>query len=242
MLKITKDSLSGGADTSDVIMALAHSTAKIAAGSIADLTDNSGGAAADGDLPDVPLCNTAPAVGNNVPTKAAAETALGQVKDALTELAGKIIAIHARVPAFNAAPVNNIGGTAPDGTIAAVTVAPAADNVGPRVARAGFNASLTVCRDRLRELQADTNVLAVACGLSPTTGDAGGVSLASTYDHVYDVISTDTGAAPADSSGSTTVAESTASLTALRDGIKEVATKLNAITSDAGPAATVIAG
>jgi hypothetical protein len=38
------------------------------------------------------------------------------------------------------------------------------------------------------------------------------------------------------------VAESTASLTALRDGIKEVATKLNAITSDAGPAATVIAG
>lgn len=241
MPRISKDTLGASPAVTAAILALAQTQAKNAGSTIADIVDNGGGAAADGALPDVPLCVTAPAVGNNVPTKAAAEAALGQVRDALQEIGDKIIAIHARVPVFGNAPVNAIGGTASDGTIAAITVAPAADNVGPRVAFAGFNATVTACRDRIRELQADLNVLLVACGIAPLTGTALGQSVAATYDHNYALIDTNTGAAPADSSGSVTVAESTTSLTALRDAVKELSTKLTAITTDTGPAATLFA-
>lgn len=242
MIRVGRDVFSGGAGLADgqlsgMIRALATNTAKIAAGTVADLTDNSGGAAADGAIPDVPLCTTAPAVDDNVPTKAAAETALGKVKDGLTEIAAKIAAVAARVPAFSV--TNNIGGAAADGTIAAFTVAPTADNTGPSVSRTGFNAVVTAARNLVRELASDINVLAVACGVAPLTGTAAGTKI-NVPDHVYAALSTDTGAAPADESGSVTVAESTASLTALRDAVAEMAAKLNAITTDTTPAAVLI--
>ena len=64
-----------------LIIALAISVAKGAVAPVADLIDNSGGAASNGALDAVPLSNTAPAIGANVPTKAAAEASLVAVKD-----------------------------------------------------------------------------------------------------------------------------------------------------------------
>jgi hypothetical protein len=238
-IRITKDNLTGGAATAPIIIALAQGLAKISAAVVADLVDSSGGAAPDGVMGAVALCTTAPAVGANVPTKAAAETALGLVKDGLMEIAAQVVAVALRVPLF--VPVNNIGGTAADRTIGAITVAPTADNVGPRVAFAGFNASLTQCRQVLQELEVDVNALMVGCGVAPLTGKAT-TSLAGLYDRTYAAISTATGTAPVDSSGSVTVAESTASLTALRDGIAELAARLNLVTTDTAPISVVIAG
>jgi hypothetical protein len=240
-MRISKDNMGDATDRTNVLLLLARSTAKIAAGSVADLIDNGGGAAGDTAIGDIPLCPTAPAVGANVPTKAALETALGQVKDGLTEIGAKIIAIHARVPIFGAAPVNNIGGAAADGTIAAITVAPAADNVGPRASRAGLNALIPAYQAGILELKRDINSLAVACGTAPLTGTAGASEATTTWDHNYAALGTDTGAAAADSSLAPSVAESTATLTAMRDAIKEMSTALNLITSDNTPAASVFA-
>jgi hypothetical protein len=240
-MRISKESLSGGGDTTDILLALAKTTTKIAVGTVADLTDNGGGAAGDGAVPDLPLCPTAPAVGANVPTKAALEVSLGQVKDGFTEIGAKIIALHARAPVFGAAPINNIGGAAADGTIAAITVAPAADNIGPRASRAGLNALIPAYQTCLLELIRDVNVLAAACGTATLAGAGGGNVATTAYDHTYAVLSTDTGAAAADSSFAPSVAESTAFLTACRDAIKELSTALNAMTSDATPAASVFA-
>jgi hypothetical protein len=241
MPRINKDNLGDASDRIGVILALARSTAKIAAAPVADLIDNGGGVAGDTVIGDIPLCPTAPAVGANVPTKAALETALGQVRDGLTEIAAKIIAIHVRVPLFGAVPVNNIGGAAADGTIAAITIAPAADNVGPRASRAGFNALIPTYQACILELKRDINSLATACGTAGLTGTAGGNEATTAWDHTYAVLGTDTGAAAADSSFAPSVAESTATLTAMRDAIKEMSTALNLITSDTTPAAAVFA-
>jgi hypothetical protein len=236
MIRISKDSLAGGAALGPIVLAMASFQAKQSVATLADLTDNSGGAVADGVVPNVPLATTATIAGGNVSTKAAVETLLGAVRDGLTEIGAKVAAIAAKVPAFTV--TNNIGGAAADGTIAAIGNNPAADNVGPRCNKANFNTLVKAYRTCIRELERDVNALATACGLARLTGDAAGDHV--TNDHVYALLSTDTGTAAVDSSGGIAAADATAVFTALRDCIAELAAKCNAMTTDTVPAVQIV--
>jgi hypothetical protein len=236
MLKITRENI-GGSSTA-ILLVLATVQAKNAAASLADLTDNTGGSP-DGSLTNVVLPATAPAVGANVPTKAAVETILGTIRDGLTEVGAKVVALTGRVPAFTA--TNSVGGAAADGTLAAIGVAPTADNVGPRCSKAGFKGIAQAYIDLIREMARDVNVLLVACGQAPLNGTGGGAHH-NPKDHVYAALSTDTGAAAADSSLGMVAAECNGCLAALRDDVSELAHALNLLTTDTGPAAQIIVG
>lgn len=247
MIKIETKSFAGGAKLTDgtladAVRALAQNFAKTAAAALGDLTDNSGGAAADGTVGAIPLATTAPGAGDTCPTKAEVETALGTVKNALTEIGAQIGVVAAAVPAFT--PTNNIGGTAADGTIAAVTVAftGAAGTGGTCVLRTGFNTIVTDIIGRIIQLGSDINELCVATAETPLDLSALTAAYEATdYDHIYDVISTATGTSPADGTGSITDGEGEATMAALAAAVKELATALNSITGAGTPAVEVIA-
>lgn len=241
MIKINAKTFSGAANVhngvlASVLMSLAGGIAKTAAGTVADLTDNGGGAAADGTIAAIPLATGTPAAGATCPTKAEIETDFGQVKDALTEIAAKIVAVAAKVPAFT--PTNSIGGTAADGTIAAITTA-ITGATASRVAKTGFNSVTTALRDGVATLARDVNALARATGISELTDNSGGVAA---FNNTYAAINVSTGTAAADGTASVVSSEATATLVALANAVKELSTKLNAITSDTAPTPAVIIG
>lgn len=239
MLKINRKTFSGAANVhngvlADILISLAGGVAKNAAASVADLTDNGGGAAANGTIDLIPLATGTPAAGANCPTKAEIETDFGLVKDALTEIGAKLIAIAAKVPAFT--PTNNIGGTAADGTIAAITTAIVGSNAN-RVQKAGFNTVAKALRNGVAQLARDVNGLATATGQGSVDDNSGGVPALS---HTYAAIPVDTGAVAVDGTTSVVSAEATATLTAFANAVKELSTKLNAITSDTPATPSVI--
>jgi hypothetical protein len=241
MLKISADLFQGGSYLADgslagALRSMAQFQAKVKANTIAALTDNSGGAAADGTIGAIPLASTAPLTGDTCPTKAEVETALGTVKDALTELAAKVVTYAAAIPAF--VPTNSIGGTTADGTIGAITAAFTGATSG-RVALAGFNSCVTAAAYVLAEIARDVNVLCTACGVTPlvTTN----LPTLTTFDNTYAALSTDTGTAAANGLTSITDAEGEATMAAFAAAIKEVATKLNALTDDTVPTLGAVA-
>lgn len=237
-MKIGRKTVAGGAGMgmlADSVRALAQGVAKTAADAVAPFTaDNSGGAASDGTMPAIPAMASTPASGASCPTKATVETALGTVRDAFMEIAAKITAIAAVVPAFT--PTTSIGGTAADGTIAAIGALTGATSA--RVARTGLEAQVAAYRAVLANLTADVNALAVATG-----EDELGHSLDAYIvgDHVYAALTTDTGAAASDGTASVVTAEATAVFTAFADSIAELADKLDTIVDGTALPVTVIA-
>jgi hypothetical protein len=228
MFKIKADTIAGGANVATGGLATALRSvlqiqARSAASSVAALTDNSGGAAADGTVGAIPLCTTTPATGATCPTKTEVETAFGTVKDALTEIGAKIAAYATAVPAFT--PTNSIGGAAADGTIAAITVAFTGATTG-RVAKTGFNAVVADVTALIAQLGNDVNALATAVGVAEL--DLSAVT-ATDYTHTYAALATSTGTAAADGTASVDDTEAEASMTAIAAAVKELATKLNAL-------------
>lgn len=238
MPKLYRKMFSGAANVhngvlADILISLAGGIAKNAAAPVADITDNSGGVAPDNTVALVPLAKATPAAADVCPTKAEIETDFGQVRDAYSEIARQIGLIAAKVPAFT--PVNNIGGTAPDGTIGAITTAITGGT--PRVAKAGFNAVTTRLVNLLGQLIIDVNALAVATGQTALIDNTNGSPV---FSHTYAAVSVDTGTAAADGTTSVASADATATLVAFANSIKELSTKLNAITSDTPAAPSVI--
>lgn len=123
---------SGAKSTSEVFRALAQGQAAIAldGASVTDLTDSSGGTAADAIA--LPKHFTATAVdGTNLAGKASTETALGLVVDGLLEV---MATANACATGIGIATVtDNSGGTAANDTIAAMTVAVTGAATGAQV-------------------------------------------------------------------------------------------------------------
>lgn len=241
MPKINRKTFSGAANVhngvlADVLIALAGGIAKNSAASVADLTDNGGGAAADGTIAVIPLATGTPVAGASCPTKAEIETDFGLVKDALTEVGAKILQVSAKVPAFT--PTNSIGGAAADGTIAAITTA-ITGATAARVSKTGFNAVVNRIRKAVAQLARDVNALATATGQTLLADNSGGVD---TFNHTYAALDVSTGTAAVDGTTSVVSAEATATLTACANAVKELSSKLNAITSDTPATPSVIVG
>ena len=198
--------------------------AAVVATTLADLTDNSGGAAADGTVGAIPIPAAFTEVGTASAQKAGFETALGTVKNALTELAAKVVAAKAIVPATDC--TNSVGGTAADGTIAAITVA----LTGVATSIAAYAGSKTVCeniRNYYATLICETNKLAVAVGVAKLVDSTGGSIISPA---TLGALSIDTGTA-VDGTALSGISEvgGEAFLVACADATKEIATKLNAL-------------
>lgn len=223
----------------NILEALAAGQGKQSAATVADLTDNSGGAAANGVIAAIPL--PVAAAGPGV-TKADAEAALVTVKNALTEIAAKVVAVQAKVPAT--ALTNSIGGSAADGTIAAITKN-TANGADTFVRAAGMIGVARIVIDDVATLARQVNALARATGVTPLVDNSGGQAL---YGAAVTVaaLSTDTGTAStgADATTNATVTATTANafLSAVADAVKELATTLNAITADGTPVPVVVIG
>lgn len=101
---------------------LAQSLARIAASTVADLVDNSGGQTADGTIEAIGSFVPAALGSSDAAQKAELEAGFANATDALKELIAQVNLLNARVPALTGALVDNIVGTAADGTIAALDV------------------------------------------------------------------------------------------------------------------------
>lgn len=197
--------------------------AAVVATTLADLTDDSGGAAADGTVGAITIPPAFTEAGTASAQKAGFETALGTVKNALTELAAKVVAAKAIVPATDM--TSAIGGTAADGTIAAITVA----LTGVNTSIAAYAGSKTVCeniRNYYATLICEVNKLCVAVGVTKLVDSTGG----SIISPALGALSVDTGTA-VDGTALSGISEvgGEAFLVACAAATKEIATKLNAL-------------
>jgi hypothetical protein len=207
--------------------------AAVVATTLANLTDSSGGAAADGTLNAIPV----PAAGFTEAATASAqkagfETALGTVKNAITELAAKVVALKAIVPATDLA--NNVGGTAANGTIDAITVTLTAVNTSI-VSFATGSVVMKNVRNYLYTLAIEVNKLCVALGVTPVVIAQGEWSAVATP---LAALSTDTGTAVDGTAASgVSKAAGDAFLAACAAATKELATKINALHAVTNPVA-----
>lgn len=210
--------------TSDfaVLRALAQDNCRRVSGAITPVTNNSGGTAGTGITVRPTLTNEANAA-TNLAQKAATETALGTVLDALGELATKANATATAlgITGFT----NNAGGTTPDGTIGAVTVSTTAATTG--VVKAATETTLDLLDDLQYQVFLLVNKLAGATGVTTLTSNYVKATSATV---AAITISGGTAADP----GVTKVAID-AALTAYRANIKTLATTLIAVNTVAVP-------
>jgi hypothetical protein len=244
MIKVTKKFFSGSSKVFDgtlasVIRSVLQNQTVIAAGTITDLTDNGGGTA-DGDIEAAVILANHALSGTDSAQKAATEAAFGTVRDALSEVLRQANLIRAVVPAFPAL-TNNLGGTAPDGTVGAITKT--VNGVGTSLASAvGVRSVYAAHYAAVLQATHFVNQLCEAVGVTPVAVPQGAVPGVST---TFAALSTDTGAA-VDGSDATNAnagvlaTEVSAALTHLADAVKELTTKLNAVTSGT-PTITVVA-
>lgn len=152
---------------------LAQALARIAASTVADLIDNSGGQTANGTLEAIGSFTPAALGTNDAAQKAELEAGFANATDALKELIAQANLLNARVPALNGPLVDNIVGTAADGTIAAIDVS--YTGVGTAMASAtGANVVLARLKNALAQLTLHVNRLAVACGAAEIADLSGG--------------------------------------------------------------------
>lgn len=244
-IKINKHTFSGTSKIFDgtlalTLMALAQGQTVIAAGTVSDLTDNTGGSA-NGALTELPaLANAALGEGDCTP-KAGLETALGTARSALSEIIAQLNAFRAVVPAFDAL-TDNTGGASADGTVSAVTVTVA--GAGEDLASAvGTRAVIENLAKGVAQAVHYVNRAAASVGQASITGTLGVVPSISP---TFAAISLDTGTAvdgsdDTDANAALKATDVDAALTAIRDAIKECVVKLNACTAGV-PAITVVAG
>jgi hypothetical protein len=209
---------------------------RIAASAVAALTDSSGAPASTGTVGTAGAFTLAALGSTDCATKAALETDLGNVTDGLKEIIAQSNLLHAHVPALDAVLVDNLAGTAADGTIGAITDT----GVGAGAALAGAvgaNLFIAGVESRVSQLIVHVNKLAVACGVASLI-DATGVK--TVYSPTFAALSpadtgvTESGADATPANAVIKAADVTVKLTALAKGIKEMATTLNACRSATG--------
>lgn len=198
--------------------------AAVTATTLAAMTDNSGGAAADGTVGAIPNIAAFTEAGTASAQKAGFETALGKVKDGLTELAAALVALKGIVKASDI--TQSIGGAAPDGTIAAYTVSLTAVNTSI-ASYAGTTTIVENIRNQFHTLVTETNKFAVATGVAKLTNNVGGKVISPA---TLPALSVDTGTAVSGTALSgISKAGGDAFLAACAAATKELSTKINAI-------------
>lgn len=214
--------------TESIILELVKYNARGITSGVSALTDSSGGTNASAIVAASTSLVNAANSGTNLAGKATAETALGTVVDALGELYAKANA-YATVLAIDTV-TNSGGGTAPDGTVGAVTVAVTAAATGAQAVTT--NATLDAINTSFYKLGVLVNKIAIAQGKAKLALPAGYV-----YTNAVAALSTDTGTAA--DPGITKVAFD-AELVKLRANVASVAFILNSF-NDGNTVATVIA-
>lgn len=235
MTKITNKTFSGTSKVFDgtlaaVIRELLQNQGRALAATITDLTDSSGGTANGTIEAKVTVANYL-LVSTNGAQKAATEAGFVTVKDALTEVVAQLNNVRAVVPAF-AALTNSIGGTAADGTVAAVTQS--VSGVGTSLASAvGVRTVYDSLLASIHQARYYVNALAVATGKTVIATASTDVPSVST---VFAAIATSTGTAVSGADATNTNAgvsatNASAMLLHLANAVTELTTKLNTITS-----------
>lgn len=196
--------------------------AAVSATTLADLTDNGTGAAANGTVNAITIPPAFTEAATASAQKAGFETALGTVKNALTEIAAKVVAAKAIIPATDI--TQAVGGTSPDGTIAAITKSLTAVNTSI----AAYAGSKTVCeniRNYIATLVCEMNKLCVAVGVTKLVDQTGGAIISPA---TLGALSIDTGTA-VDGTALSGISKAggDAFLTACADAVKELSTKWN---------------
>lgn len=194
-----------------------------------DLTDNSTGAAADGTIGAIPQVTKAAVGTNDAAQKAELEAAFGNVVDALKEIIARVEAIRGKVPFYGAALVDNLSGTAADGTIGAIDKV--MTGVGASMAKAAdVQTVVSALRDRIAQATYWVNLCAEACGKTLITDNSGGTkSFSKTFAAVTTTVSTASGA-DATTNAIVKATDMGTTLTAMADAVAELAAKLNACT------------
>lgn len=245
VLRITAGQFSGASKMFDGTLAAAlrqilQRDAAAAVASIDPLTDNSGGTKGtkivDPGFPAAFTAGTTDAV-----AKAEFETALGAVRDALKELIAKTNAIRAVLPAGDAL-VDNLGGTAADGTIAAIDVSmTGTSSGGALVSQARANALLKAYYSRIEQLTYHVNKYAVATGREPLVCDTWKRrDNQRAFGATFAALSTDTGAAVS-AAATLSKAAADALLVKLAANVATLADKLAEVVNGQAPV-TVVAG
>lgn len=207
------------------ITALVKQNARAVVAGVADLTNNAGGSAGNVTALSVALANEANNA-TNLAQKAATEAALGTVKDALVELYAKANEYATKLGI--ATVTYNGGGTAADGTIAAITVATTAAATG--VQAAAMNANLAALNTAFYNAAILVNKLAFATGYDPV------VVFKDTAKTTIAALAVDGGTA---ADPGVTKAAVDAELVKARTNVTTLAVKLNAINAGMGNALVV---
>lgn len=209
---------------------LAQDVAKIYADSFSNLTDNSTGLTTGAlTLPTVSgLANTA-ASGSSLAQKAATETQLGLIRDAFQEIATRTIALHTKLGLGTVAYTG--GGTAADGTIAAISDTITGATTG--VTLASMTPIVSTYNDALTYLAAKINDVATATGIAPLDNSAlAGITIANPA-----TLSVDAGTA---ADPALTLVAVGAIVKGYEDNIGRMAAKLNAFTTLGNASTSVI--
>lgn len=230
--KSTAGRIDGGSNQ-HLIVAIAQQHARQAASAVSALTDSSGGtASASRVVVDVlaDLANVANS-GGNLATATSALASLNLVKDALLELATKANAVADAV-GFSAADkiVYNGGGTAVDGTIAAI----AASTAGATGAQAtNLNASILALNEAMFSVSHLVNKLAIAQGKPQLV-----IQIDGEYDETVAAI---TLAAGSDASPGVTKVALDAKLTLYAANVATIAARINDLRAAFVPEVVVVA-
>lgn len=213
----------GGEEDGRIFRRVVHFQAKQWLAIYTNLVDSSGGTASGASaLPQVAAVVGAAASGSNLADKTTTEVALGNVQDAIGELLARTNAAMGKLGL--PVSVNNGGGTAPDGTINSISIAPTGATTGAPVA--GVNAFITAANTALYNVATQINRIAIATGVTPAAG-SGYIVVIGWKDTPLATIPlfvTNTGIA---ASPATTQAEAIAALTALRNNVATLSATLN---------------
>jgi hypothetical protein len=242
--RIRKSHFSGGSylfGTSDkalssVLRKIVQFQAATVVAALGDLTDNGGGTA--GTMAKAARSSGAVLVGTTGAQKAAFEAAMVTVKNAITELAAQVLTIVAVAPVTDAV-TNSVGGTAADGTIAAITTTLTGVNTSV-VPAAGYNTLVDAYNNAFAQLTYYVNAIAEAVGLTKLS--VAGLGGLAAYSTTFAALATSVGTATTISAGDgVSAVEAAAALVVWANNVKTLSTKLNAATAQTVPALQVVA-
>lgn len=233
---INKKTFSGASKVYDgtlagIIISLAQNQAITAAAAVTPLTDNGGGAA-NGTIEAVPVLVNHALVGSDSVAKADAENAFGTALNAISEVIYQINRVRTAVPAFPAL-IDNTGGAAATGTVAAITQTVAGANAA-LVSASGAISVFESLVDAIFQATVFVNRLADAVGVSQIAIPASeSALLVGTFAPIN--LSTGGAVSGADALTHATIQATAfdAALVWLANSVKELTTKLHAITSGA---------
>lgn len=221
----------------DAIRGVAQTLAARAASTVADFTADNSGGTPGGTIADVPTITPSVVTGTNAIAKTEAEAAFAGVVDGLSEVIAKCNAIRAVIPNAFGQLVDNTGGAAADGTIAAITVAGTGVNAA-MASGAGADAVVRTLRSRIAQVAFYVNKVATAAGADTLAVVMPNNRLYGEWGLSFAAVSTDTGAttdgSEADAANGVLLKdEFDAAMTSMANAVASMAAKLDAITDDA---------